>query len=218
VWAGAAFKSPDASSAVRIAAVSFDIMPRRRRCLLCGEHHEESSSCACPRCHEFHAGGDASCLSCAICGCWHAQDDCQNAFVAKCCKMCGDPHDPHRPCPCPYCHYWHAGVWKVPNVHAIRYVHALTLIIEWYYLMHAAGEDCRPYKDVSDGWSSAAVDRFIQSCCSLCGNCHDELRGCPCPRCLCYHPDLDCFPFDALMHRDAPCSRYGPCLSVVVAL
>ena len=113
MWAGAAFKSPDASSAVRIAAVSFDIMPRRRRCLLCGEHHEESSSCACPRCHEFHAGGDASCLSCAICGCWHAQDDCQNAFVAKCCKMCGDPHDPHRPCPCPYCHYWHAGGWRV---------------------------------------------------------------------------------------------------------
>ena len=129
VWAGAAFKSPDASSAVRIAAVSYDIMPKRRRCLLCGEHHEESSSCACPRCHEFHAGGDASCLCCALSGCWHAHDACQNVYVPKCCKMCGDPHDPHRPCPCPYCHYWHAGL-ESANVKAIRYVHALTLIIE----------------------------------------------------------------------------------------
>ena len=105
VLAGAAFKASDASSGV-------DVMPRRRRCLLCGEFHLESSSCACPRCHQFHVGGDA-CLSCAICGCWHDQDYCQDVFVAKCCKMCGDPHDPHRPCPCPYCHYWHAGGWKV---------------------------------------------------------------------------------------------------------
>jgi hypothetical protein len=106
VLAGAAFKASDASSGVVV------MPPRRRRCLLCGELHLESSSCACPRCHQFHVGVDG-CLSCAICGCWHDQDYCQDVFVAKCCKMCGDPHDPHRPCPCPYCHYWHAGGWKV---------------------------------------------------------------------------------------------------------
>jgi hypothetical protein len=110
VLAGAAFKASNAPLAVRIVAVSFDIMSMRGRCLLCGERHEKSSSCPCPRCHECHAGGDAGCLNCAICGRWHAQDNCLSVFVAKCCKMCGDPHDPHRPCPCPYCHYWHAGV------------------------------------------------------------------------------------------------------------
>ena len=92
------------------------------------------------------------------------------------------------------------------------YVKPMTLIIVWYSLIHVAGQDCRHYKDVSDGWSSVAVDSFIQSCCSLCGNRHDELRGCPCPRCLCWHPESDCFQFDVAMHRDAPCSRYGPCV------
>jgi len=189
-------------------------MSTRGRCLLCGERHVASSSCPCPRCHEFHVGGEASCLNCAICGRWHVQDNCLCVFVAKCCKMCGDPHDPHRPCPCPYCHYWHAG-GKCSYVKAICYVHALTLMIEWYSLMHAAGQDCRHYTDIFDGWSSVLVDSIIQSCCTLCGNHHDAFRGCPCPRCLSWHPDSDCFQFVVAMHLDAPCSRYGPWLSIV---
>ena len=103
----------------------------------------------------------------------------------------------------------------IHTVKAICYVHALTLMIEWYSLMHAAGEDCRRYTDVSDGWSSVLVDSIIQSCCTLCGNHHDVLRGCPCHRCLSWHPDSDCFQFVVAMHRDATCSRYGPCLSIV---
>jgi hypothetical protein len=103
-------------------------------------------------------------------------------------------------------------------VNAICYVHALTMMIEKYFLMQAAGQDCRRYTDISDGWSPVFVDSIIQSCCSLCGNNHDELRGCPCPRCLCWHPDSDCFQFVVempAMNLDAPCSRYGPCLSIV---
>ena len=84
VLAGAAFKASNAPSSVRIVAARFDIMPTRGRCLLCGERREQSSSCPCPRCHEFHAGGDAGCLNCAICGRWHAQDNCLSVFVAKC--------------------------------------------------------------------------------------------------------------------------------------
>lgn len=103
-------------------------------------------------------------------------------------------------------------------MNAICYVHALTMMIEKYILMQAAGQDCRRYTDISDGWSPVLVDSIIQSCCSLCGNNHDELRGCPCPRCLCWHPDSDCFQFVVempAMNLDAPCSRYGPCLSIV---
>ena len=109
-------------------------------------------------------------------------------------------------------------VGKCSYVKTICFAHELALLIEWYSLIHAAGQDCRSYRDVSEGWSSLAVDSFIQSCCLLCGNRHDDCRGCPCPRCLGWHPDSDCFQFDVAMHRDAPCSRYVQCLSIVVAL
>lgn len=99
----------------------------------------------------------------------------------------------------------------------LLFLHALTSLMELYFLMHAAGQDCRPYRDVSEGWSSVAVDSFIQSCCALCGNRHDECRGCPCPRCLGWHPDSDCSQFDVAMYRDAPCSRYGLSLCAVFA-
>lgn len=79
-----------------------------------------------------------------------------------------------------------------------------------------AGQDCRVYADVSCGWSSSAVDNAIRSCCSLCGHQHDQMRCCPCPRCLEWHPDADCPDVVVASIRFHPCRQYVALIAIDV--
>ena len=171
---------------------------RRNRCALCGQSHVVGVACACPRCHQFHPGGDGNCLACAICGRWHSGDECVDVYYKKCCKSCGVVHDNFRLCPCPHCHNWHAGGFNC----------LFSFNVSLFGSLLFAGQDCREYADVSCGWASSALDDAIRSCCSLCGQLHDQLRRCPCPRCLEWHPDADCRDVVVAIAQFHPCRQY----------
>jgi hypothetical protein len=63
----------------------------------------------CMRCARFHPGSDSDCFDCSICFGWHDGDHCDNVFMNRFCRRCGEKHLPMYSCPCARCYHWHDG-------------------------------------------------------------------------------------------------------------